>query len=157
MQYSEFIGKVQTMAGLPSEDEAVKITRVTLETLATRLAGNEPQHLADQLPAEIGRFLTESEGARRTESFSLDEFYQRVAERTGAEEPAARHHCRAVMSVLRNALSPGEIEDMKSPLPPEFDALLNPPEPGSDSPKARRERPSGSKRGSVRRPKDEEE
>lgn len=152
MQYSEFIGKVQNMAGLPSEDEAVKITRVTLQTLGSRLAGNESKHIADQLPSEIGRFLTERESGRRTESFSLNEFYQRVAERTGADEPAARHHCRAVMSVLRNALSPGEIEDIKAQLPDEFDSLLNPPDVGPNQPKSRGKRTAGSKRGSIRRP-----
>ncbi len=157
MQYSEFIGRVQSMAGLPSEDEAVKVTRVTLQTLATRLAGNESRHIADQLPAEVGRFLAESGADQRTESFSLNEFYQRVAERTGADEPAARHHCRAVMSVLRNALSPGEMDDIKAQLPEEFDALLNPPDIDPSQPKARGKRAGGSKRGSIRRPGGAEE
>lgn len=130
MQYEEFIGKVQNMAGLPSEDEAVKVTRVTLETLATRLAGNEPKNLADQLPDEIGRFLTARQGTGKGERFSLNEFYDRVAQHTGADAPAARHYARSVMAVLRTAVSKGELDDLQSQLPDEFQTLLNPPETG---------------------------
>lgn len=128
MQFHEFIGKVQHLASLPSEDQALKVTRVTLETLAMRIAGGEPKHIASQLPEEIGRFLSTSEGAETVESFTLNDFYNRVAERTGADEPAARHYARSVMAVMREAVSKGEMDDLKDQLPDEFEPLLNPPE-----------------------------
>ncbi|GFE70351.1 DUF2267 domain-containing protein [Chroococcus sp. FPU101] len=42
MKHDEFIGQVQNRAGLTSREEAKVATRAVLETLAERLAGNEP-------------------------------------------------------------------------------------------------------------------
>ena len=126
MRFHDFIGKVQNLADLPGEQDALKTTRVTLETLAERLAGNEPNNIAAQLPEEIGRFLTteQTEG----ESFSLEDFYRRVAEKTGADETDARHQARAVMAVVNEAITSGEMRDIRSQLPNEFNSLLYPPE-----------------------------
>ncbi|NPV08641.1 MAG: DUF2267 domain-containing protein [Anaerolineae bacterium] len=125
MQYDEFVGKVQNRARLPSTGEAVRAVHATLETLAQRLFGGEAEDLAAQLPREIGSYLREADRSRQ-ESFGLDEFYRRVAEHAGPglDYPDAVFRARVVMSVLTEAVSPGEIRDMRAQLPAEFNHLF---------------------------------
>jgi uncharacterized protein (DUF2267 family) len=125
MNYSEFLGQVQNRARLGTQEEAVRATRATLQTLGQRLAGGEPNNIAAQLPNEIGRYLKIS-GASEGVRFGLDEFFERVRAHMGegTDLPDAVYHARVVMSVLKEALSPGEWRDMKAQLPDEYDALL---------------------------------
>jgi uncharacterized protein (DUF2267 family) len=51
---------------------------------------------------------------------SLDDFFQRVSRREGVSIETAIEHARAVASVLRDALSEGEFEDILAELPPEI-------------------------------------
>ncbi len=122
MQFDEFIGQVQHRARLAATDEAIRTTRATLQTLAERLYGGEADDLAAQLPQEIGRYLQEVES--RGNRFSLDEFFRRVSEREGVDLPIAVHHARAVISVLSEAVTPGELQDVRAQLPSEFDPLF---------------------------------
>lgn len=46
MKNHEFIAEVENRTGIESADEALKITRAVLETLADHLAGNAPAKLA---------------------------------------------------------------------------------------------------------------
>ena len=121
MQYDEFVGRVQNRARLAATGETVKAIHATLGTLGERLAGGEPDQLAAQLPQEIGAYLR---SALKGQSFSLDEFFNRVTEREGVDKPDAVYHARAVISVLKEAVSPGEIEDVLSQLPAEYDPLF---------------------------------
>jgi uncharacterized protein (DUF2267 family) len=121
MKYDEFIGQVQHRARLSSRGEAVQATRATLEVLRQRLAGGEPKDLASQLPPEIGRYLR---GAEAAEGFDLEEFFKRVSEKESAELPEAIHHARAVISVLKEAVTPGEMEDIRAQLPDGFGPLF---------------------------------
>lgn len=131
MQYSEFVGQVQHRAGVPGEEEAVKSIRATLETLSERLAGDEHKHLAAQLPDEIGRYLTQVQG---TESFTPEEFVERVRKREGSETPEATHHVRTVFSVLQEAVSAGEFDDVRAQLPDEYETLFRIEGQGQEGP-----------------------
>jgi uncharacterized protein (DUF2267 family) len=123
MQFDEFVGQVQSRAHLASKGEALSASRATLETLAERLAGKEAEHLAAQLPTEIAAFVrTPSAGAG--ESFYLDEFFARVSAREGVKLPQAVFDARVVIEVLQEAVSAGEIRDVKAQLPAEFDPLF---------------------------------
>jgi uncharacterized protein (DUF2267 family) len=86
LKHDEFIARVRDLAEVQTNEEAERATRATLETLRERLAGNEPNNLADQLPPEIADPLR-GEGGRN--SFSLAEFYRRVSDKEGVEEPEA--------------------------------------------------------------------
>lgn len=121
MQYDEFIGLVQNRARLASNGEAVRATRATLEVLGTRLYGGEVEDLAAQLPAEVGHYLRQVES---NETFGLDEFFERVSRHEQVDLPEAVHHARAVISVIQEAVSPGEIEDVRAQLPAEFNPLF---------------------------------
>jgi uncharacterized protein (DUF2267 family) len=124
LKYDEFIGQVQHRAGLGSHAEAERATRATLETLAERLAGGEARDLASQLPAELARSLEASDagiGAKLT----LDEFFELVSEREGVDLENSTFHARVVIGVLTEAVSQGEIQDVRVQLPAAFAQLFN--------------------------------
>ena len=123
MKHDEFIGQVQLRARLSSRGEAEQATRATLVTLAERLAGGEANDLASQLPPEIAEHLR-GEWSGMGERFSLDEFFQRVCRREDVDLPKAVYHARAVMEVLSEAVSKGEMDDVRAQLPAEFDRLF---------------------------------
>lgn len=121
MKYDEFVGQVHHQARLASRGEAVRATHATLETLAERLTADQAEHLAAQLPQEIGKYLHLANGGGR---FGLDEFFQRVAERETVDLPEAVHHARAVVSVLGDAVTEGELEHVLAQLPDEYEPLF---------------------------------
>ncbi len=123
MKHDEFIGQVQHRARLSSRGEAERATRATLETLAERLAGGEARDLAAQLPPEIGDHLR-GQWSDMGERFSLAEFFRRVSLREGVDPPAAVFHARTVIEVLGEAVSQGELDDVRAQLPAEFDRLF---------------------------------
>lgn len=121
MKYHEFLGAVQNQARLDSDSAAVSAVRATLETLSERLAGGQSEHVAAQLPEEIGYYLKQ---AGKDESFELDEFYRRVADREAVDYADAVYHAKVVMRVLGKAITPGEMTDLRAQLPDEFDDLF---------------------------------
>lgn len=126
MQHDEFIGQVQHRARLSTRGDAERATRSVLETLAERLDGGEAKDLAAQLPREIGLHLTrDPERAWKSERLSLDDFFQRVSERESVDPPKAVFHARAVMSVVNDAVSAGEMDDVRQQLGEEFDLLFD--------------------------------
>ncbi len=128
MKHDEFIGQVQHHARLSSRGDAEIATRATLETLAERLAGGEADDLASQLPRGIAEYLRTGL-AGEGEHFSVEEFFERERRREGVDLPKAIYHARAVIAVLYEAVSPGEMADVRAQLPAEFARLF---EPGSE-------------------------
>ena len=124
MKYDEFIAQVRHRAGLGSHAEAERATRATLETLAERLAGGEAHDLASQLPPELARYL-ELPDAGIAAKLTLDEFFELVSEREGVDLSAAAFHARVVIGVLTEAVSIGEIQDVRVQLPAAFAQLFN--------------------------------
>lgn len=121
MQYDQFVGQVQHRAQLANGGQAVHAIHATLETLGERLFGGEAEQLASQLPAEIGYYLRQ---ARIKDNFGMDEFFDRVSAHEGVALRTAMHHARVVLSVLTEAVSPGEIEDVRAQLPGDLKWVL---------------------------------
>jgi uncharacterized protein (DUF2267 family) len=121
VKYDEFIGKVQNRSRLGTPGEAVRATRATLEVLGERLFGGEAKDLAAQLPEEIGRYLKAGDGS---EAFGLQEFYERVRDKEGVDLPDAVHHARSVISVMQQAVTAGELDDVRAQLPDEYNPLF---------------------------------
>ncbi len=121
MEYHQFLGQVQHRGRMATLEDATKAVRATLQTLGERLFGGEATDLAAQLPQEIGRYLLE---ASKSERFSLDEFFRRVSQREGVDLPTSVYHTRAVIDVLKDAVSPGEIADVLAQLPAEYNTLF---------------------------------
>lgn len=122
MQYQEFLGKVQDhLQSAPYI--AAGATAATLTTLGERLDEEEAEAIAAQLPEELqGQILRNR--TRTLQEFSLDEFFHRVAQREGNPLEEAKDHAKVVMQVLAEAVSTGELEDVRSKLPAEFAPLL---------------------------------
>ncbi|MBD1933440.1 MULTISPECIES: DUF2267 domain-containing protein [Cyanophyceae] len=57
--------------------------------------------------------LNHCQEAERTTCATL-EFYQRVSEREGVNSTHAATHARAVFTVLQEAATPGELEDIRA-------------------------------------------
>ena len=58
------------------------------------------------------------------EAYGLEEFYRRVAEKEGIDADEATKHVSAFMKVLGQAISDGDLQDVRSQLPREFYLLL---------------------------------
>lgn len=121
MQFDEFVGKVQNRAKMPSSMEAVNAIRATLVTLGERLHGGEPGDLAAQLPQEIGTYLLYPD---KNETYTLKEFFERVADLEEVDYPDAVYHARAVIETVDEAVSGGGIDDALEQLPDEYEALF---------------------------------
>jgi uncharacterized protein (DUF2267 family) len=122
MQTQSFLGQVQHKAHLPTLDDALRATRATLETLAERLGPDEAHHLAAQLPREVQYCLLT--GVAAPERFSSDEFLGRVSAREGVDLPESVHHARAVLDVLSDAVSSGEMMNVLDRLPDDYARLF---------------------------------
>ena len=139
MRYDEFVGQVQHRAHLADGGQAVRAIHATLETLGERLVGGEARDLATQLPPEIGYYLHSPNWTRSSvpQKFDLEEFFDRVAMREDARIAQAMHHAQAVIAVLCDAVSPGEIKDVRAQLPHEFDRLFDVWKEGDAAPHGR--------------------
>lgn len=140
MEYDEFIGRVQERAELNSSDEAAAAVRATLGTLGEMLSPRERHDLAAELTKPMKEHLTlwmERPPKERghPHRFSLEEFYHRVAARSDVRYPAAVRNSLAVMQVLQEAVSQGELQDVLRELPEEYEELLSgrPRSPASPS------------------------
>lgn len=121
MKQDEFITKVGQRADV-SLDTAEALTAATLRTLAERISGGEAEDLAAQLPDELKPYLTGVD--EPAQPFGPDEFVRRVAERAGTDPDRARAGVRAEFTTLREAVTLGEVDDVVSQLPKDFDELV---------------------------------
>ena len=121
MRYHEFIDRVQKLAGLESLDDAVRATEATIETLSERLSKTERDKLAAQLSKELKELFLRR---HNTERFLLEDFYSRVSARANVRYHRAVELAQAVAAELREAISPGELEDILSELPDEYGELF---------------------------------
>ena len=131
MRYDEFIQRVQARAGLDTEDEAASVTNAVLGTLGECLYRTERDKLAAELPKELKEtlFLERDRENRRqdTERYRLEEFFNRVRARAEVGGRQTETCTRAVMAVLREAVSTGTMDEVQASLPGEYDALLKAP------------------------------
>jgi len=122
VQYEVFLNKVQDRIGPTQPDDARRAIIATLETLGERISGGEANDLAEQLPEELKEPLQQA--GEDNEEFSLDEFLRRLSEREDVETDAARNHVSAVMTVLKEAISGGELDNIRAQLPQEVEPLF---------------------------------
>ncbi|MFI5683096.1 DUF2267 domain-containing protein [Streptomyces sp. NPDC051636] len=123
MKCDEFLARVRERGEYTGRDEAQKIAEEVLGVLATRISPGEVEDLASQMPAPLGQTLI---GAKRqqAENFGIEEFYRRVAERTGARPRTAQWDASAVLSTVADAVSGGELNQVISQLPSSYAVLF---------------------------------
>jgi uncharacterized protein (DUF2267 family) len=123
VDYRTFITTEAQTAGLP-EDKAEEVARATLQTLADRITGGEADDLAAQLPTPLkDALIKQKEDAER---FDVDEFIRRVSERAHVDPDTARTGAMATFSTVREAVTPGEFDDITAQLPQEYRDLVGP-------------------------------
>jgi uncharacterized protein (DUF2267 family) len=120
MNHDEFVGRVQHSTRLSSRGDAERAIRAVFETLGERLQMESADHIAAQLPPELGRHLRH----HFFEHLSVSEFCQRVAHREYCDPEKAAFHTRCVMQTLRDAISPGAYAKIDRQLPREFARLM---------------------------------
>jgi uncharacterized protein (DUF2267 family) len=131
MIFNQFLKKVQEYAGIEKPEVASKVIQATLETLSERIPRTHRQHLAAQLPEEMKSFLPKN---THMEYFRLEEFYQRMGNRANISYHNAVRYGEAVARVLREAVGSGELKDILSALPDEYQELFGAKPAGPLSP-----------------------
>src|SRR5258707_969299 len=121
MHYATLITLVGQLAGLDPA-QAERATEATLHTLSERIRGGEARDIAAFLPPEMRRWIAPAK--EPAEPFDRREFIRRVAQREGVSPEIAEQHVRAVFQMLGYAVAPGELRDMASQLPKDFEDLL---------------------------------
>ena len=121
MNYHEFVHKVQNETRL-DRNQAEKAVVATLKTLGERLTEGEAADLAAQLPGDLKLALQEPQ---RQQKYTLDDFLRQVAEREGCDRKEALPHAQAVFHTLCEAVSQGEMKDVISQLPKEFQEVFS--------------------------------
>lgn len=129
MNEEEILAHVRERADLESTAEARCATETTLRVLGARLAEPEAENLAAQLPDSLGAALT-WESATEAEPFDVDAFVDRVRDGEATDdrldEDDAEKHATAVVTVLADAVTRGEAEDVRAQLPGDYDRLFKP-------------------------------
>jgi uncharacterized protein (DUF2267 family) len=121
MDYDTFTRTAAERAGMTS-DAMDLIERATLQTLAERISGGEARDLASQLPKPLQQELMGVD--EPAEPFGVDEFVRRVAVRAGVTRNEAWTGAAAALNTLRDAVTPGEFDDVLSQLPKEYRELV---------------------------------
>lgn len=127
MQYDEFLDRVLERTAADTREDARRAVEATLSTLGERLDRTERRKLAAQLPNELQAILEhphDGSDRQRHERFMLEEFYKRVAGRLDLRYGRAEETAKAVTSVLQEAVSEGEIEDVLSSMSSEYRQLF---------------------------------
>lgn len=127
MSYDEFLAAVRDRGEYASRDEAEKVATSVLEVLATRIPPGEAKDLAAQLPGPLGEVL-QRRGPEPAESFGVEEFCNRVAERTGARPRTAEWDASAVLSTVAESVTGGQLNQILSLLPSGYAALFGKPD-----------------------------
>jgi uncharacterized protein (DUF2267 family) len=110
MRYDQFLQRVSELTGI-SIEQAEPVSRAVLHTLSERLGPKESHDTASQLPKELKDAV---KPGKWPETFGVEEFVRRVAERAGLDENEALERTRAVFQVLHEAVQAGEIEDWET-------------------------------------------
>jgi uncharacterized protein (DUF2267 family) len=127
-RYERFITTIEQRAGI-SWIDAERAASATLETLAERITPGQARQLAEDLPAQIRRWLIPDSRSRerdgeRSADFDVDEFLRRVAEREGVDPETAAHHAKAVFIALARLVRGEEIAQLVAQLPAPYKRLL---------------------------------
>lgn len=121
MQYRELVKKVQHYSGFSDQVSEVAL-RTFVNTLGARLTPDERAQFASQLPQDL---KPEAMSSAESERFGVDEFIRRVCDENGVGEAEAKKQIFASWSAIKDAVSPGEIRQIKAQLPKDLDAMLH--------------------------------
>lgn len=113
MGYRELIKKVQHYSGF-SDAESKEALEDTVESLAMHLAEGERKDFASQLPPELQDIALSVEP---TKEESRQDIIEQVMEIEGIEEDRAKKKVLSSWKALKEALTPGQIDHIKTQIP----------------------------------------
>lgn len=122
----QWIRELQGLGGILDDQEAYAVLRVVLHSLRDRLTLEEGAQLADQLPTALrGLYYEGWQPSKVPVKYNRMEFLDAVIRKLpqqnrDIDEKAA---ISSVFYLLQKHISAGEIEDIKSVLPKDFEDL----------------------------------
>ncbi|MGW7528400.1 DUF2267 domain-containing protein [Streptomyces sp. NPDC054783] len=126
MTSAQFLATVREHGEYTDLDEATRVTEAVLCTLGDRLQPTAADHLADQLPLDIGEFITGVGNTGRT--WGVQEFVRQVARAAAEDEATARRDAEVVLTAVGSTVSGDELHKLLSLLPSGYAALFGHPE-----------------------------
>lgn len=121
MGYREMIKKVQLYSGF-SDQESQDALDCTVETLASMLTDEERHDFASELPAELKDIAMEAQPLlTRAEKDLLAQ----VVDKQSIDEGRAKKQVLSAWRALKDAISKGEIEHIRTQLPNATTAMLH--------------------------------
>lgn len=128
MDTNEFVRRVKEETGLTDRAEVRRAIVAAFEALAAALPPDEAHDLGSQLPRGL-KELVWSRQSSRMPAKPLD-WQTLLTSVRNALHPGHRQQAaqvtRAIFAVLREAVSPGELDDIVSVLPPELQRTVQP-------------------------------
>ncbi|MFE0918590.1 DUF2267 domain-containing protein [Streptomyces nigra] len=123
MKYDGFLAHVRERGEYRDQNEAADVTSAVLEVLAQRISPGEVKDLASQMPGPLGQVLHQAMPPQ-AQSFGIEEFHRRVAERTDARPRTAQWDASAVLTTVADAVTGGELNQIISQLPSSYAVLF---------------------------------
>ena len=121
MGYRELIKKVQLYSGF-SDQESAEALDHTVEVLAAHLTDGERKDFASQLPSELQiTALSVDQITEKSQKGVLEQYISR----TEMDEGRAKKQLLSAWRALKEAISEGEIKDIKAQLPNASAAILH--------------------------------
>ena len=125
MTLDEFLALVRDRGEYDTRKEAERVSRAVLTVLANRISPGEAKELSAQLPAPLRPAARPGDG--RPDSFGVDEFCRRVAQRVGGHLRTAEWDASAVLSTVAEAVPGGELNQLLSQLPSGYATMFGKP------------------------------
>lgn len=124
--YEDIIGHIEQVApGGLDEPGARRALDATLVTLAECIPAETANDLAAQLPLELKTPLTSA--GEPSQTLSLSEFLERMADREELSPSEALQQARAVFDALTYAVTGHELDHVRAQLPEDFATLFAKP------------------------------
>jgi uncharacterized protein (DUF2267 family) len=120
MRYRDMINMVQQISG-SSDEESTDALQFMVESVAVHLNEGERKDFASQLPVELGDIALT---VLPTADNIRDDIIEQYMELEEVDEPSAITQIKAAWNTLKEAISGGEIEDIKSQLPNQLVGML---------------------------------
>lgn len=123
MTIDEFYNQVGQRLGTSDRQEIESATRSVLAAVADRINRPEAQDLASQLPKELADLVKGRGGP--VQKMDAETFMARIQSDLDLQTPEqAERVSRSVLSVLKEAVSQGEWEDVMSQLPRDLQVMF---------------------------------
>ena len=127
IHYDDFLEQVAHCTGL-NRAYGDKAIVAVLETLSERIGSKWAGDLATELPRQLRAAVAEA--PEQPAQFPADDFVRKVAAREWVPAREARVHAKVVLRTLRQTVRKGEVREVLSKLPADYQSLWGEPRPG---------------------------